>query len=100
MDTHIILSKYTSQGRQYVTPGAARTRWDIIAASLQNTLKGQVLSHYVTMGGYDSVVIFAIPPNQDYELFRCLTALLQPGDVEITVLRAWEFDKFAPAKGN
>lgn len=98
MDTYIILSKYTSQGWKYATPDDARKRWDVIAASLQKTLNGKIHAHYVTMGGYDSVVIFAIPPGQDFRFFQCLRFLQQPGDVEITALRAWEFDAFAPPK--
>jgi uncharacterized protein with GYD domain len=96
MDTFIILSKYTSQGRKFATPEDARRRWNTIAASLENTLKGKVQSHYVTMGGYDSVVTFVIPPGQHFTLLKCLTILQEPGDVEITVLQAWEFDQFAP----
>jgi uncharacterized protein with GYD domain len=97
MDTFIILSNYTSEGRKHATPDRARKRWDVIATSLEKTLNGKVQSHYVTMGGYDSVVTVAIPPGQDFLFFRCLTSLQEPGDVEITVLRAWEFDEFAPA---
>jgi uncharacterized protein with GYD domain len=96
MDTFIILSKYTSQGRKYANPDDARKRWDVIAASLAKTLKGEVKSHYVTMGGYDSVVTFSVPPGQDFHIFQCLNFLQAPGDVEITLLRAWEFDAFAP----
>jgi uncharacterized protein with GYD domain len=95
-DTYIVLSKYTSAGRQYARPEHARRRWEVIEHSLRNTLKGTILSHHVTMGGYDSVVIFTIPPGQDFHLFQCLVALQQPGDVEITILRGWDFDKFAP----
>ncbi len=95
-DTFIILSKYTSQGRKFAKPEAARKRWGVIAASLKNTLKGEVQSHYVTMGGYDSIVTVSIAPNQDFKMFQCLTALQEPGDVEISVMRAWDFDKFAP----
>jgi uncharacterized protein with GYD domain len=96
MDTFIILSKYTSQGRKYAKPELARKRWEVIAASLEKTLKGKVQSHYVTMGGFDSVVTFSIPPGQDFHMFQCLNFLQEPGDVEITVMRAWEFDQFAP----
>jgi len=96
MDTYIILSKYTPAGRQYAMPIPARKRWEVIAASLQSTLKGTIHSHHVTMGGYDSVVTFSIPPGQEFHLFQCLIALQQPGDVEITVMRAWDFDTFAP----
>ena len=60
MDTYVILSKYTSQGRKYATADQARKRWDVIAASLQSTLKGTILSHYVTLGSYDSVVTFTL----------------------------------------
>jgi len=31
-------------------------------------------------------------------MFQCLIALQAPGDVEITVMPAWEFDFFAPLK--
>lgn len=96
MDTYIILSKYTSEGRKYARPEHARRRWEVIAASLEKTLKGKVQSHFVTQGGYDSVVTFSIPPGQDFKMFQCLTFLQEPGDVEITVLRAWDFDKYAP----
>ena len=96
MDTFIILSKYTSQGRKYARPEHARKRWEVIAASLEKTLKGKVLSHYVTLGGYDSVVTVAIPPGQDLHMFQCLTFLQEPGDVDLTVMRAWEFDEYAP----
>jgi uncharacterized protein with GYD domain len=96
MDTYVILSKYTSQGRQYATPDQARKRWDVIAASLKSTLQGTILSHYVTLGAYDSVLTFTIPPNQDFRFLQCINQLLKPGDVEITILRAWEFDQFAP----
>lgn len=96
MDTYIILSKYTPEGRKHAKPDDARRRWQVIAASLQNTLKGKVQSHYVTMGGYDSVVTFSIPPGQDFHMFQCLIGLQAPGDVEITVMRAWDFDQFAP----
>ncbi|HLZ01986.1 MAG TPA: GYD domain-containing protein [Bradyrhizobium sp.] len=96
MDTFIILSKYTSEGRKYATPEAARKRWTTIAASLEKTLGGKVLSHHVTMGDYDSVVIVTIQPNQDFRMFQCLNLLQQPGDVDITVMKAWDFDQFAP----
>ena len=96
MDTFIILSKYTPEGRKYAGPDLARKRWAVIAASLEKTLQGKVLSHHVTMGNYDSVVIFAIPPGRQFQLFQCLIALQVPGDVEITVMPAWEFDTFAP----
>lgn len=96
MDTFIILSKYTSEGRKYDTPEAARKRWNTIAASLEKTLNGKVLAHYVAMGEYDSVVIFSIPPGQDFRVLQCLKVLQQPGDVEIKVMKAWEFDQFAP----
>jgi uncharacterized protein with GYD domain len=98
MDTYIILSKYTSLGWKYAAPDDARKRWDVIAASLQKTLNGTVLANYVSMGGYDSVTIIAIPPGQDFQIFQCMRFLQQPGDVEITVLRAWEFDAYAPPK--
>ena len=98
MDTYVILSKYTSEGWKYAGPDDARKRWEVIAASLQKTLNGKVLAHYVCMGGYDSVVIVAIPPGQDFHILQCLRFLQQPGDVDITVLRAWEFDVFAPPK--
>ena len=96
MDTYVILSKYTSLGRKHAKPDHARKRWDLVAYSLQTTLKGKIHSHHVTMGGYDSVVIFSIPAGRDFQLFQCLIALQEPGDVEITIMRAWEFDTFAP----
>jgi uncharacterized protein with GYD domain len=95
-DTYIILSKYTSEGRKHQRPDHARQRWEVIEHSLRNTLKGTVLSHHVTMGGYDSVVIFTLPPGQDFHLFQCIVLAQQPGDVELTILRGWDFDKFAP----
>jgi len=51
MDTYVILSKYTSEGWKYAGPDDARKRWEVIAASLQKTLNGKVLAHYVCMGG-------------------------------------------------
>ena len=96
MDTFVILSKYTPGGRKYAKPDQARKRWEFIAASLQNTLKGKVLAHYVTMGPYDSVVIIEIPPGRHFQLLQCLIPLQEPGDVELTVMPAWEFDTFAP----
>jgi hypothetical protein len=42
------------------------------------------------------VVTFSIPPGQDFHMFQCLIGLQAPGDVEITVMRAWDFDQFAP----
>ncbi len=96
MDTFVILSKYTPEGRKYAKPDLARKRWEVIAASLKKTLNGQILSHYVTLGGYDSVVIFSIPPGQHFHMFQCLIALQEPGDVELTVMPAWDFDQFAP----
>lgn len=96
MDTYIILSKYTPAGRKYARPEHARKRFEVIAASLQKTLQGKVLSHYVTMGNYDSVLTFAIQPGRQFQLFQCLVGAQEPGDVEITVMPAWEFDTFAP----
>ena len=98
MDTFVILSKYTPAGRKYANPDDARKRWAVIAASLQKTLSGKIHSHHVTMGSYDSVVIFSIPPGQQFHMFQCLIALQAPGDVEITVMPAWDFDFFAPLK--
>jgi uncharacterized protein with GYD domain len=97
MDTFVILSKYTPAGRKYANPNDARKRWDVIEASLKNTLGGTVIAHYVTLGPYDSVLIFAIRPAQHFHLFQCLVAAQEPGDVEITVMPAWEFNQFAPA---
>lgn len=99
MDTFIVLSKYTPQGRKYAKPEYARKRWEVIAASLEKTLQGKVLSHYVTMGDYDSVLTIAIPSSRHLQLFQCLIPVQEPGDVELTVMRAWEFDEFAPKPG-
>jgi uncharacterized protein with GYD domain len=99
MDTYVVLMRYTSEGRKFATPVHARKRWTTIETSLKNTLRGEVLSHYVTMGAYDSVVTFRIPtddPERDFALFQCLIYLQVPGDIEVTVLRAWEFNQFAP----
>ena len=96
MDTYVVLAKYTSEGRKFATPDHARKRWDTIANSLKSTLGGELQSHYVTMGGYDAVVTFRIPPGRDFQLFQCFVYLQVPGDIEITVLRAWEFNQFAP----
>ncbi len=96
MDTYVVLMRYTSEGRKFATADHARKRWSTIEASLKNTLQGEVLSHYVTMGAYDAVVTFRIPPGRDFQLFQCLIYLQVPGDVEIAVLRAWEFNQFAP----
>jgi uncharacterized protein with GYD domain len=96
MDTFVILSKYTPEGRKYARPDLARKRWDVIAASLQKTLGGAVLAHYVTLGPYDSLAIISIRPAQHFHMFQCLVAAQEPGDVEITVMPAWEFDQFAP----
>ena len=98
MDTFVILSKYTPAGRKYANPDDARKRWAVIAASLQKTLNGKIHSHHVTLGSYDSVVIFSIPAGQLLHMFQCLIALQAPGDVEITVMPAWDFDVFAPVK--
>jgi uncharacterized protein with GYD domain len=97
-DTYVVLMRYTSEGRKHALPEHARKRWTTIEASLRNTLKGEVLSHYVTMGAYDSIVTFRIPsePGIDFVLFQCLVYLQVPGDIEVTVMRAWEFNQFAP----
>jgi uncharacterized protein with GYD domain len=96
MDTFVILSKYTPAGRKYSKPDDARKRWDVIENSLKKTLGGTVIAHYVTLGPYDSVLIFAIRPSQHFQLFQCLVAAQEPGDVELTVMPAWEFNQFAP----
>lgn len=96
MDTFVILSKYTREGRKFARPEYARKRWETIAASLQKTLNGKVIANYVTMGPYDSVVIIEIPPGRQLQLFQCLIPVQEPGDVELTVMPAWEFDAFAP----
>jgi uncharacterized protein with GYD domain len=95
MDTYIVLLKYTSAGRRFAGPEYARRRWELIETSLKQTLKGEVLSSFVSMGEYDAVVTFSIPPHQDFHLFQCLQTLQEPGDVELTVLRAWTFEEFA-----
>lgn len=95
-DIFIILSKYTTAGRKFAKPEYARKRFETIAASLQRTLNGRVLSHYVTLGNYDSVLTFEIPPGRQLQLYQCLVGAQEPGDVEITVMPAWEFDKYAP----
>ena len=97
MDTFIVLAKYTSQGRKFFTPEDARKRWGLIAESLEKQ-GGNVQSHFVTMGGYDSVVTFQFPSGRDFTLFQCLNYLQAPGDIEVIVLRAWQFSQFAPTQ--
>ena len=97
MDTFVILSKYTPAGRKYANPDDARKRWEVIAASLQKTLNGKPLAlrhpGELRFGGD-----FSIPPGQQFQMFQCLIALQAPGDVEITVMPAWDFDFRSPAK--
>ena len=72
------------------------SRLRLILASLNNTLSGTLLSLHATLGEYDFVAIVDIPAGQDLTVMDCLKALRSPGDVEITILRAFDYQKAYP----
>ena len=72
------------------------SRLRVILDSLENTLHGRLVSLHATMGEYDFVAIVDIPKDQDLTVFDCLKALRSPGDVELTILRAFEHREAYP----
>lgn len=94
VDIYVFLMKYTEAGVKYADAEHSKARWKQIESSLQGTLGGKVLSHYVCTGPYDAVVTVQVKPGQDFQIFQCLRILRAVGDVEITVLRAFEFGQF------
>jgi uncharacterized protein with GYD domain len=72
------------------------SRLEVILASLDKTLHGNLVSLHATMGEYDFVAIVDIPKDQDLTIYDCLKALRSPGDVEITILRAFDYREAYP----
>jgi uncharacterized protein with GYD domain len=102
MDIYVFLVKYTQAGVKYGDAEHAKSRWQQIEASLQRTLGGRLISHYVCLGPYDGVVTLEVPPGRDFQLFQCLRGIRAVGDIELTVLRAFDFRVFTgetPARG-
>jgi uncharacterized protein with GYD domain len=71
-------------------------RLQTILTSLKNTLNGRLVSLHATMGEYDFVAIVDIPEGQDKLLYSCLKALRSPGDIDLTILRAFDYQQIFP----
>jgi uncharacterized protein with GYD domain len=93
VDRYIFLLKLVGKfGSDADIAGRLRTILD----SLEKTLRGKLISLHGTMGEYDFVAIVDIPKDQDPTIFSCLKALRAPGDVELTILRAFEYRQIYP----
>lgn len=91
MDTYILLISYTDEGARYILKAPARMK--TIRESLKKTLGGSLKGLYVTLGAYEIVAIFEAPKGKEEVLAKCTFKLRSVGDVRVTVLKAFEFDR-------
>jgi len=72
---------------------AIASRLKVILESLKKTLSGELVSLHVTMGDYDFVAIVDIPKDKDRTILDCLRLLRSPGDIRVTILRAFDYQQ-------
>lgn len=98
MNGYVVLIRYTPTGAQFATPADARRRLQRALQSATETLGGRLLSLDATLGVYDYVARLDVPPGQDLTILQCKNLLCSPGDIEVTVLRAFGFDDVFPVR--
>lgn len=93
MDRYIFLLRLVGK---FGDKSAIGSRLRVILDSLEKTLRGRLVSLHATMGEHDFVAIVDIPKDQDLTILDCLKALRSPGDVELTILRAFDYREAYP----
>jgi uncharacterized protein with GYD domain len=93
MDRYIFLLRLVGKFGDK-TEIASRLR--LILDSLEHTLRGRLISLHATLGEYDFVAIVDIPEGQDMIVFDCLKLMRSPGDVDLTILRAFDYRQVYP----
>ena len=89
MATYITLLNYTQQGIKNVKESPAR---DDAAKKAIQSMGGEIKQMYLTMGQYDSVVIFEAP--DDETVAKLLLATGAQGNVSTQTMRAFTEDEF------
>jgi uncharacterized protein with GYD domain len=93
VDKYIFLLKLVGR---FGAKSDVESRLRLVLNSLEQTLRGRLIALHATMGEYDFVAIADIPADQDKRLFDCLVGLRGPGDVEVTILRAFDYLEIYP----
>ena len=84
MSTYIVLANYTDQGIRNVTDSPSRLE---AVKNLLLELGGEMKDFYLTMGGYDIVVVIEAPNDEVAAKFALKTASF--GNVRTTTLKAF-----------
>ena len=94
MNTYVVLLNLTEKGVATVTEGAERTA--IVRKHLEG-IGGRIKDFYLTMGGYDFVVIFEVP--DDIEMAKLLLTIGRLGAARTTCMRAFGEEDYATILG-
>jgi uncharacterized protein with GYD domain len=84
MNTYIALMNLTEQGIKTISESGARSDR---GKALMKKIGGRIKDYYLTMGGYDFVVVFEAP--NDEAMARFLLEVGRWGAVRSTTLRAF-----------
>lgn len=85
MPTYITLVNYTEQGIRDMKNAPARIE---AARNLSKSLGGEIKAFYLTLGGYDAVVIAEAP--DDRAVAKMALTIGSAGNVRTTTLRAFD----------
>ena len=94
MAKYVLLSRFTQQGLETIKDGPARL--DAARETLR-ALGAELKDFYLTIGGYDLVVILEAP--DDETVARASLAIGSQGNVRIETLRAFTEDEYREMVG-
>ena len=94
MAKYVLLSRFTQQGLETIKDGPARL--DAARETLRR-LGAELKDFYLTIGGYDLVVILEAP--DDETVARASLAIGSQGNVRIETLRAFTEDEYREMVG-
>ncbi len=94
MAKYILLSRFTQQGLETIKDGPARL--DAAKQTLR-ALGAELKDFYLTIGGYDAVVVLEAP--DDETAARASLAIGSQGNVRIETLRAFTEDEYRELVG-
>ncbi len=95
MAKYVLLSRFTQQGLETIKDGPARL--DAARETLR-ALGAELKEFYLTIGGYDAVVVLEAP--DDETVAKASLAIGSQGNVRIETLRAFTEDEYREMVGS